>query len=92
MASQPQIETFTGSRITITTPNSFETTMSKLYSEIGTPNNLTWPSLAAGITSHSPASKEKFIAATEKAVGSKGFMIFLVYYPFHLPFHSFSKA
>jgi hypothetical protein len=78
MASQPQIETFTGTRITIKTPNSFTTTMQRLYSEIGTPNNLTWPSLAASITSYTPAAKSAFIAATEKAVGSKGFMIFLV--------------
>lgn len=78
MAPQPQIETFTGTRISLTSPNDFKSTMQKLYSEIGTPDKLAWPSAAKGITSYDESNKQKFIAQTEKAIGSKGFMIFLV--------------
>ncbi|TVY17034.1 hypothetical protein LARI1_G003959, partial [Lachnellula arida] len=77
MTSQIQTETFTGTRLTLTSPSSFNTTLSNLYSEIGTPDTRAWPSIAASIASYSEASKEKFIAQVEKTVGSKGFMIFM---------------
>ncbi|TVY71513.1 hypothetical protein LSUE1_G004879, partial [Lachnellula suecica] len=76
-ASQPQIETFTGTRITITTPHSFNDTIQKLYTEIGFPKNAAWPTIAASIKTFDESSKQAFIAATEKAVGAKGFMVFL---------------
>lgn len=77
MASHPQIETFTGQRITVTTTQPFNFTMQKLYSEIGTPNDTKWASIASKMTSDDESAKQAFIAQTEKAVGSKGFMIFL---------------
>ncbi|TVY40516.1 hypothetical protein LOCC1_G005340 [Lachnellula occidentalis] len=77
MTSQIQTEIFTGTRLTLTTPSSFNTTLSNLYSEIGTPETRAWPSIAASITPSSETSKEEFIAQVEKTVGSKGFMIFM---------------
>ncbi|ESZ91394.1 hypothetical protein SBOR_8213 [Sclerotinia borealis F-4128] len=37
---------------------------------------MTWPSIAANITSYNKTSKEKFIKEVEAAVGPEGFMIF----------------
>jgi len=81
MASTPQTEIFTGTRITVHSHHDFNTTMSRLYSEIGSPSEAKWPEIAKGITSFDEASKQAFISKVEDAVGSKGFMIFLVRCP-----------
>lgn len=88
-----KVENYTGTRITFHSNQPFDTVLSKLYSSIGSPSNVSaWPEIARSITSYSAESRDKFVAGTEQHVGPHGFMIFQVRTPFplvvSLPFRS----
>jgi len=72
-------EKYSGTRITIQSPNSFNEVINKLYSSIGGPNQVDeWKKAAKTKTSYSEVSRKQFEDQINAIIGPHGFMIFQV--------------
>jgi len=70
-------EKYSGTRITIQSPNAFNEVINKLYSSIGGPNQVDeWKKAAKTKTSYSEVSRKQFEDQINAVVGPHGFMIF----------------
>jgi hypothetical protein len=68
-------DSFTGSRVTITTPLSYSTVIDRLDSSIGLQSTAGWPQITKYLESGS-ATKEGFVTTASRFIGAEHFMIF----------------
>jgi uncharacterized protein (DUF302 family) len=68
-------DSFTGTRLTVTTPLAYSTVMERLDTSIGLYSTAGWPKIAKYLESDSP-TKEGFVNIATSFIGAQHFMIF----------------